>query len=318
MTFYIINKNSSQFGNTETLAMLIAALCHDVDHAGYTNMFYGMTESSLAKLYSAATHQNYSYYITMLLFQKTNIWLTYDNKKFRTLRNNIQNLMLACDKANGMETLIKVKRLTINKPLDPNITEEREVIKSLVLMVSDMSIFLKPFSVCFDDVIGMFEELFAEGDLYKEINKVPPEMMDRNNWASIPKFVAELIEDHVLPSLFPLQESLANTDSLYESFQHTAGIWKITTLQKIGNNITFIEERLGLFQETDDQDQENDEEEEQEEENDKEKDEEEKKRESEQVPKNVDDDEEEDNTRQKEEQEIEVDDEQIQKEMNDE
>ena len=50
-----------QFGEIECLAMVIACLCHDLDHRGTNNSYQIKSSNSLARLYSTSTMEHHHF-----------------------------------------------------------------------------------------------------------------------------------------------------------------------------------------------------------------------------------------------------------------
>lgn len=48
-------------GELETLALIVACLCHDLDHRGTNNSFQIKTSSPLAQLYSTSTLEHHHF-----------------------------------------------------------------------------------------------------------------------------------------------------------------------------------------------------------------------------------------------------------------
>lgn len=52
-------------------ALVIAALCHDVDHPGFTNNFLQVTNHVLANLYEESVLENHHYMVAMMIIKVT-------------------------------------------------------------------------------------------------------------------------------------------------------------------------------------------------------------------------------------------------------
>lgn len=48
---------------------MIAALCHDVDHPGFTNNFLQVTNHVLADLYEESVLENHHYMVAMIIIK---------------------------------------------------------------------------------------------------------------------------------------------------------------------------------------------------------------------------------------------------------
>ena len=63
LMFSIITNTTwwKQFGEIECLAMVIACLCHDLDHRGTNNSYQIKSSNSLARLYSTSTMEHHHF-----------------------------------------------------------------------------------------------------------------------------------------------------------------------------------------------------------------------------------------------------------------
>lgn len=60
--FHLQNTNIClALGELETLALIVACLCHDLDHRGTNNSFQIKTSSPLAQLYSTSTLEHHHF-----------------------------------------------------------------------------------------------------------------------------------------------------------------------------------------------------------------------------------------------------------------
>lgn len=51
----------------------MAALCHDLDHGGFTNNFLQLTDDTLAQLYDESPLEHHHYRVTMTILSVSNI-----------------------------------------------------------------------------------------------------------------------------------------------------------------------------------------------------------------------------------------------------
>ena len=49
--------------------LLIAAICHDIDHRGFNNAFFKKFDEPLAKLYKTSVMERHHYEITVKILQ---------------------------------------------------------------------------------------------------------------------------------------------------------------------------------------------------------------------------------------------------------
>jgi hypothetical protein len=83
----------------EILSLLIACICHDVDHRGTTNTFQIKTQSSLAKLYSTSTMEQHHFNQTIMILHNNtnNILLNLTPNEYSIAIDLIEKAILATD-----------------------------------------------------------------------------------------------------------------------------------------------------------------------------------------------------------------------------
>lgn len=85
----------------EILGLLVACLCHDLDHRGTNNAFQTKTESPLAILYSTSTmeHHHFDQCVMILNSDSNNIFQTLSMEDYRKVMRVVENAILSTDLA---------------------------------------------------------------------------------------------------------------------------------------------------------------------------------------------------------------------------
>ncbi|KAJ8978479.1 hypothetical protein NQ317_018732 [Molorchus minor] len=65
--FNILLRNNEIFTDLEIKSLIIAALCHDLDHSGFTNNFLQLTDDTLAQLYDESPLEYHHYRVAMII-----------------------------------------------------------------------------------------------------------------------------------------------------------------------------------------------------------------------------------------------------------
>lgn len=65
--YNVLQRNFDLFEAKELNALLIAALCHDIDHGGVTNSFLHLSNDHISQLYEESSWENHHYFLTMLI-----------------------------------------------------------------------------------------------------------------------------------------------------------------------------------------------------------------------------------------------------------
>ncbi|XP_074095924.1 phosphodiesterase 6 isoform X1 [Cotesia typhae] len=85
----------------EILGLLVACLCHDLDHRGTNNAFQTKTESPLAILYSTSTmeHHHFDQCVMILNSDSNNIFQTLSMEDYRRVMKVVESAILSTDLA---------------------------------------------------------------------------------------------------------------------------------------------------------------------------------------------------------------------------
>lgn len=67
--YCILKRYGERFDMVEKLALLLGALCHDIDHPGYTNTFLKLSNHPLATLYDDSFLENHHYWLGQLIIK---------------------------------------------------------------------------------------------------------------------------------------------------------------------------------------------------------------------------------------------------------
>ncbi|KOB74524.1 Uncharacterized protein OBRU01_07836, partial [Operophtera brumata] len=144
----------------EILGLLVACLCHDLDHRGTTNSFQTKTESPLAILYSTSTmeHHHFDQCVMILNSESNNIFQK--KSKFLDLVDNGEF---------DWQSPEKKERCSHSIP----------VLCGMMMTACDVSAIAKPWEVQHKVAKLVADEFFDQGDLEKlQLNQQPIAMMD--------------------------------------------------------------------------------------------------------------------------------------------
>ena len=65
--------------------MVIAALCHDIDHPGFTNQFINLSHDPMSILYDKSPLENHHFYLTSLIIEVSKHFLMFKNRKITAI-----------------------------------------------------------------------------------------------------------------------------------------------------------------------------------------------------------------------------------------
>ncbi len=118
MMFSVITATQwwKRLGEVECLSLMIACLCHDLDHRGTNNSFQQKASSSLAQLYSTSTmeHHHFDQCLMILNSKGTTILSSLSHDEFKRVIASLEEAILATDLAVYFRRRDETFRLLVN------------------------------------------------------------------------------------------------------------------------------------------------------------------------------------------------------------
>ncbi|RNA41546.1 dual 3 -5 -cyclic-AMP and -GMP phosphodiesterase 11-like isoform X4, partial [Brachionus plicatilis] len=198
---------TGQFKNTfndlEILSLLIACICHDLDHRGTTNNFQIKIQSPLAKLYTTSTmeHHHFNQCIVILHNNVNNILTNLTPLQHSTAIDLIEKAILATDLALHFKHIDKF----IEKSNSPSravfeATSEKELLLNILMTACDLSGGAKPWKCHYRLSQLVSSEFFSEGDLEKEkFKREPIDSMNRSKSDKLPQMQIQFLQSVCMP-----------------------------------------------------------------------------------------------------------------------
>ncbi|CAD7703794.1 unnamed protein product [Ostreobium quekettii] len=196
----------SRFTDLELLAMLLAAVVHDVAHPGVTNEFHINTRSPVAIMYNdVSVNENFHASKAFKLMQGNDYHaldgLSEDD--FRFVRKSMIRMVLATDMIKHNELLARFSRFftLYDKDLDKWESDDaRSALRQMLLHCADISNPARPWKLASQWSHRIMEELFAQGDKEASLG-VACSPLCRRDHVQIPKSQATFLEFVAKPSL---------------------------------------------------------------------------------------------------------------------
>ncbi len=175
--------------HVEILGLLLAAICHDLDHPGLNNAYQVRVGSDLALRYNdRSVLENYHGYVASVLLKKpkNDFLASLDDEQRRAVRAVMTTAILGTDVSDHFEFLSRFRDVMSSRPngLDRGTADDRLLAVQMLLKAADISNVCKPWRVArkWGDVL--MDEFFAQGDREKSENLVPAVFMDRTKTTS--------------------------------------------------------------------------------------------------------------------------------------
>ena len=161
-----------QFGEIECLSMVIACLCHDLDHRGTNNSYQIKSSNSLAQLYSTSTmeHHHFDQCIMLLNSHGNQILANVSKDEFKSVILVIEEAILATDLAIYFKRRGDTFNL-VETGLDWSDREHKSLIRGLLMTACDLGAITKPWDIQQKIARLVSDEFFYQGEDISNINR---------------------------------------------------------------------------------------------------------------------------------------------------
>ncbi|CAD7700845.1 unnamed protein product [Ostreobium quekettii] len=197
----------SRFTDLELLAMLLAAVVHDVAHPGVTNEFHINTRSQVAIVYNdVSVNENFhaSRAFNLMKLDKDNHALDgLSDDDFRFVRKSMIRMVLATDMIKHNELLARFARYfaLYDKDLDKWESDDaRSALRQMLLHCADISNPARPWKLASQWAYRIMDELFAQGDKEEKMG-VARSPLCRRDHVQVPKSQSTFFEFIAKPSV---------------------------------------------------------------------------------------------------------------------
>nr|CAH7748344.1 unnamed protein product [Callosobruchus chinensis] len=224
--YNILKRNKNLFTEVEIKALLIAALCHDLDHGGFTNNFLQLTDNTLAQLYDESPLEHHHYRVAMLIMSVCPIYPNISKQMFDKISTEMREAILATDLAAYFKFRGKLLQIINTTGIDWTIKRHRTLIKSIMMTSCDLSGMCKPFIVAKNLCDSVYKEFYNQGDLEKKMGLTPLSLMDRDKSANVPEDQVQFLSVIVIPCVELLKNVLPNTWELHNEALTLKGTWQ--------------------------------------------------------------------------------------------
>uniref|UniRef100_A0A8B9N8K2 Phosphodiesterase n=1 Tax=Accipiter nisus TaxID=211598 RepID=A0A8B9N8K2_9AVES len=206
-TLLMTGKLKRYYSDLEALAMVTAALCHDIDHRGTNNLYQMKSQNPLAKLHgSSILERHHLEFGKFLLSEESlNICQNLNRRQHEHMIHLMEIAIIATDLA-----LYFKKRTMFQKIVDESKTYDsmtawteylsletikKEVVMAMMMTACDLSAITKPWEVQSKVALLVAAEFWEQGDLeISVLQQQPIPMMDRRKAAELPKLQVGFID----------------------------------------------------------------------------------------------------------------------------
>ncbi|CAM1317755.1 Uncharacterised protein g6831 [Pycnogonum litorale] len=220
---------SKYLTNLEAFALMVACLCHDLDHRGTNNTFQTKTGSPLAQLYGTSTmeHHHFDQCIMIINSERNNIFQSLSADDYRKAVKHIENAILSTDLALYFEKKGRFIEMIEAGQTDFNAEEDKDLLRAMMMTACDVSAITKPWEIQKEVAILVSNEFFEQGDLEKEkLKEKPIAMMDRDKRDELPNMQCGFIDFICIPVYKAFSELNINLLPLYDGVLSNRKQWK--------------------------------------------------------------------------------------------
>ena len=156
------------FTKFELFAIIVACICHDVNHDGFTNVYNVKAETPLGILYknqSVMETHHCSIAIQILSREDCNLLEALTPEEYITIWNLIIQFILATDMARHFEIIKKFNDIYDGGDFTMQRSDHRIMLLQMVLKCGDISNVSRPFDLANRWCDVLCEEFFRQGDL---------------------------------------------------------------------------------------------------------------------------------------------------------
>ncbi|XP_041375077.1 cAMP and cAMP-inhibited cGMP 3',5'-cyclic phosphodiesterase 10A-like [Gigantopelta aegis] len=225
--YCMIKKNPGIFNANETMALIIASVCHDLDHRGYNNVFYEQTKSHMADLYgtSVMEQHHYKHTVTILQLKSHDIFSFLYTDEYNDMLLMIREAIIATDLSLVFGVNKELTKLMKKKPFNIGDEHNKKLVKALMMPVADVCSVAKTWLGVQASLKRLYKEFYAQGDLEKTHGFSPNERMDRDMKDDIPKQQFDFITFVCMPIYVTVTRVLPGCKPLLKQLQSNLKKW---------------------------------------------------------------------------------------------
>ncbi|KAG8308407.1 cGMP-specific 3',5'-cyclic phosphodiesterase [Homalodisca vitripennis] len=190
------------FGEIECMALIIACLCHDLDHRGTNNSFQIKASSPLAQLYSTSTmeHHHFDQCLMILNSQGNQILANLSPDDYARVIKVLEDAILSTDLAVYFRKRGAFLTLISGKSYNWLREDHRELLRGMTMTVCDLAAITKPWEIEKRVAELVTSEFFEQGDIERQtLNITPIDIMNREKEDQLPSMQVQFIDSICLP-----------------------------------------------------------------------------------------------------------------------
>ncbi|KAJ7417988.1 cAMP and cAMP-inhibited cGMP 3',5'-cyclic phosphodiesterase 10A [Willisornis vidua] len=254
--YAILQNNQGLFTDLERKGLLVACLCHDLDHRGYSNSYLQKFDHPLAALYSTSTMEqhHFSQTVSILQLEGHNVFSNLSSSEYEQVLEIIRKAIIATDLAlyfgnrKQLEELHQTGALNLKNQahrternaatgyviflfIDLYFQKIRAIDRVIGLMMTacDLCSVTKLWPVTRLTANDIYAEFWAEGDEMKKTGIQPIPMMDRDKKDEVPQGQIGFYNAVAIPCYTTLAQIFPPTGPLLRACRDNLNQWEKVT-----------------------------------------------------------------------------------------
>jgi len=220
----------SVFTEVDIIALLTAAVCHDLDHRGTNNSFQTSSRSVLADLYSSegSVLERHHLAQTMCILNSAgcNIFENMSHSEFKQTIDRIKHAILATDVASHLQIIPQLQKL-VSRDTDISQSEKtKDLVYSLCMTACDLSDSTKDWETTTSTSELVYQEFFSQGDLEKRMGNIPAVTNDRDK-ACLPELQINFMVHIAEPAYKLMKQFFPGYSPVYDNFHRNLQRWRV-------------------------------------------------------------------------------------------
>ncbi|KAB5586938.1 hypothetical protein PHYPO_G00007270 [Pangasianodon hypophthalmus] len=184
--------------DTETLALMVGCLCHDLDHRGTNNAFQAKSGSPLALLYGTSAtleHHHFNHAVMILQSEGHNIFANLSSKEYSNMMQLLKQAILSTDLTLYFQKRTKFFEYLLSGDFSWSSQEHRDIFRSMLMTACDVGAVTRPWEISKQVAELVTSEFFEQGDRERfELKLTPSAIFDRNRKDELPALQLEWID----------------------------------------------------------------------------------------------------------------------------
>ncbi|XP_062584403.1 dual 3',5'-cyclic-AMP and -GMP phosphodiesterase 11A-like isoform X3 [Saccostrea cucullata] len=179
----------------ESLALVVASLCHDLDHRGTNNAFQQKTSSALAQLYGTKAtleHHHFNHAVMILNSEGHNIFGNFNSEEYSEVIKLLKEAILATDLSRHIQVRNKFFAMVDSGMKNWDDRESRDILRSILMTTCDVAAITKPWEIQRKVADLVMTEFFDQGDKERNELKIQPQALSNLDSSFKPLYDAVL------------------------------------------------------------------------------------------------------------------------------